>query len=89
MNSTLSQTKTAKSPITAKVWQTLMKQLNRVNQDNELMKRTYKKKVHQNQTLVTKAKMSTKDTGIKGTKAGKKQLGKQKTGNDKTTQAMV
>ena len=58
-----------------------MEQLNEVNEDNKLLKRAYKKKAQQNQvlvakvtqqdqTLATKAKISTKITGTNTTKEG-------------------
>lgn len=58
-----------------------MEQLNKVNKDNKLLKRAYKKKAQQNQvlvakvtqqkqTLATEAKISTKITGTKTTKVG-------------------
>ena len=42
-----------------------MEQLNKINQDKMLLK------AEQNQTLIAKAKTSTKDTGMKATKVGK------------------
>ena len=79
---TLSQTITTETPITTGVWQTLMVQCTKVNQDNKLLKKAYKKKAQQsqvlvarttqqNQALATEAKTSTKDTGTKPTKVGK------------------
>ena len=65
MNPTLSQAITAETPITAEVWQTLMEQLNKVNQNNKLFKKAYKKKAQQNQALATKVRTSTKDAGTK------------------------
>ena len=46
-------------------------------------------KAQQNQVLVAKAKTFTIDVVNKGTKVGKNQLWKQKTGNDKTAWAMI
>ena len=44
-NPTLSQTITAKTPISAEFWQILMDQLNKEYQDNKLFKKVVKKKV--------------------------------------------
>ena len=52
-----------------------MGQFNKVDQDNNLLKKEYKKKVKQNQ--VDKAKICTKDMGTKAIKVGKNQSGKQ------------
>ena len=41
----LLQTVTTKTPITADVWQAVMEQHNKINQDNKLSKKPYKKKV--------------------------------------------
>ena len=54
MNLTLSWIITAETPITAEVWQTLMEQLNDVNQDNKLLKEAYKKKAQENQYWLLK-----------------------------------
>ena len=43
-----------KIPITPEVWQTLMEQLSKTNQDKELLKKAYKKKAQLNQVLVPK-----------------------------------
>ena len=40
-NPTLSQTITAETPITAEIWQILMEQLNKANQENNLLKKGY------------------------------------------------
>ena len=40
----LSQTITAETPITWEVWQSLIEQLNKVNQHNQLLKKAYKKR---------------------------------------------
>ena len=52
-NSTLFKTITAKTPIPTEIWQTLMQQLNKVNQHNKLLKKGYKKNVQQ--SLPTKS----------------------------------
>ena len=66
-----------------------MEQLNRVNQENNLLKKAYKKKTQQTQPLLPKAKTSTKNTGTEATKVGKNQFGKQNTYSDKTAQAII
>ena len=48
-NPSLSQTVKAQTPATSELWKTLMEQLNKVNQDNKLLKGVYKKKSQQNQ----------------------------------------
>ena len=74
MNPNLSQTIAAETP---EVWQILMEELNKVNQDSKLLKKAYKKKTQQNQVSVaraaqqsqaTKAKTSTHNTGTKAIK---------------------
>ena len=45
VNYTLSQTITAETPISTQVWQNVMNQLNKVSQDNKLLKKADKKKV--------------------------------------------
>ena len=48
-----------------------MEQLNKVNQDNMLLRKAHKKRAKQNKALVAKAETSTFDTGTKATKVGK------------------
>ena len=50
-----------------------MEQLNKVNQDNMLLRKAHKKKVKQNKASIGKAKTSTFDTGTKATKVGNNQ----------------
>ena len=69
MNPRCSQTDT---PINAEVSQTIIEQLNKVNQDKKLLTKAYKS-TQQNHVLVTKAKTSTKGMGTKATKLGKNQ----------------
>ena len=45
------QTITAETPITADIWQSLMEQLHKVNQDSKLLKKACKRKVQQNQAV--------------------------------------
>ena len=86
-NPILSKTITAEAPVTAEVWQTLMEQLNKANQDNESLKKGILKEsstkpgigcqsYSKNQALVAKVKTSTKDTGTKATKVWKIQFRK-------------
>ena len=66
-----------------------MQQLNKMNQDNKLLKKAYKEKIQQNQKYTAKAKSSAKDTGSKAYKAGKHQTGKQKADNDRIALASL
>ena len=43
-NPILFPTMCAETPMTAEIWQTLMEQLNKANQENKLLNNTYKKK---------------------------------------------
>ena len=49
INPFLSQTINVVTQITSDIWQTLMKQLNKVNHDNKLLKKAYKNEAQQNQ----------------------------------------
>ena len=53
-NPMLSQTITAETPTTSEIWQTLIEQLKKANQDDNLLKRHIKKKAEQSQVLVAK-----------------------------------
>ena len=54
-NPTLSKAITAEIPITTEVWKTPMEQFTKVNEDNELLKKAYKKKAQQNHVYVARA----------------------------------
>ena len=76
-NPKLLKTITVETPDTSEVWKTLMEQVNKVNQDNKLLKKAYKK-VKQNQAYSTKAKSSSPDTNSKANKTGQNQTGRHK-----------
>ena len=88
-NPTLSQTITAKAPITAELWQTFMGQLDEVNQNNKLLKKEYKKKVQQNQAYTAKAKSSSQDANSKANKTEQNQARGHNIDIDKTAQPAV
>ena len=68
VNLTLFQSITAETSISAELWQILMNQLNKVNQEIKVLKKVVKKTTEQNQTNIPKPKVATKNTNTKTNK---------------------